>query len=113
LYAKIRTNKSIVQLDFEKAPITVANYVALAGRKITWTNDLKKANPFDGLKFHSGFQIYDSDWDPLGTGSVATLGMFKRRFSDLKFDKGGVWLWPITDRQPTAANFYYTLQRHG
>jgi hypothetical protein len=26
----------------------------------------------------------------------------------LKFDKGGVWLWPITDRQPTTANFFIT-----
>jgi peptidylprolyl isomerase len=32
----------------------------------------------------------------------------KDEFSDLKFDKGGVWLWPITDRQPTAANFSHT-----
>jgi peptidylprolyl isomerase len=36
----------IVQLDFEKAPITVANYVALAvKRKITWTNENLKGKP--------------------------------------------------------------------
>ena len=49
LYAKIETNKGeiIVQLDFEKAPITVANYVALAeGKNDFVTNENLKKQAF-------------------------------------------------------------------
>ena len=49
LYAKIETNKGeiIVKLDFEKAPITVANFVTLAeGKNEYVTNENLKNKPF-------------------------------------------------------------------
>ena len=49
LYAKIETNKGeiILQLDFEKAPITVANFVSLAeGKNEFVTNENLKNKPF-------------------------------------------------------------------
>lgn len=49
LYAQIETNKGtlIVQLDYEKAPITVANFVTLAeGKNEFITNENLKTNLF-------------------------------------------------------------------
>ncbi len=95
LYADIETNKGtiIVQLDYKKAPITVANFVTLAeGKNEFVTNENLKNRPFyDGLKFHrviADFMIQGGD--PLGTGSGDTGYKFKDEFSDLRFDKGGV-----------------------
>lgn len=95
LYADIETNKGhiIVELDYKKAPITVANFVTLAEGKNEFITDenLKKKPFFDGLKFHrviTDFMIQSGD--PLGTGSGDTGYKFKDEFSDLKFDKAGV-----------------------
>jgi cyclophilin family peptidyl-prolyl cis-trans isomerase len=113
LYAKIETNKGeiIVQLDFEKAPITVANYVTLAeGKNEFVTNEnLKKRPFFDGLKFHrviKEFMIQTGD--PLGTGSGDTGYKFKDEFTDLKFDKGGVLAMANNGPATNSSQFFIT-----
>lgn len=113
LYAKIETNKGdiIVQLDFEKAPITVANYVALAeGKNEFVTNENLKNKPFfDGLKFHrviKDFMIQTGD--PLGTGSGDTGYKFKDEFSDLRFDKGGVLAMANNGPTTNSSQFFIT-----
>lgn len=113
LYAKIDTNKGeiIVQLDFEKAPITVANYVALAeGKNDFVTNENLKNKPFfDGLKFHrviADFMIQTGD--PLGTGSGDTGYKFKDEFSDLRFDKGGVLAMANNGPATNSSQFFIT-----
>ena len=113
LYAKIETNKGeiIVQLDFEKAPITVANYVALAeGKNDFVTNENLKNKPFfDGLKFHrviADFMIQTGD--PLGTGSGDTGYKFKDEFSDLRFDKGGVLAMANNGPATNSSQFFIT-----
>ena len=54
MYAKIKTNKGdiMLELEFEKTPLTVANFVGLAEGKIK--NNKKEAGDpyYDGLKFH-------------------------------------------------------------
>jgi cyclophilin family peptidyl-prolyl cis-trans isomerase len=113
LYAKIETNKGkiIVQLDFEKAPITVANFITLAeGKNEFVTNENLKNKPFfDGLKFHrviKDFMIQTGD--PLGTGSGDTGYKFKDEFSDLKFDTGGVLAMANNGPTTNSSQFFIT-----
>ena len=54
MYAKIKTNKGdiMLELEFEKTPLTVANFVGLAEGKIK-NNKKELGEPYyDGLKFH-------------------------------------------------------------
>ncbi|WP_338408150.1 peptidylprolyl isomerase [uncultured Flavobacterium sp.] len=113
LYAQIETNKGniIVQLDYEKAPITVANFVTLAeGKNEFITNKNLKNKPFyDGLKFHrviKDFMIQTGD--PLGTGSGDTGCKFKDEFTNLKFDKGGVLAMANNGPGTNSSQFFIT-----
>mgnify|MGYP002663125338 CR=1 FL=1 len=73
LFATIETNKGtiVLALEFQKTPVTVANFVSLAEGTNPYVNKEKlKGKPFyDGLKFHrviKDFMIQGGD--PEGTG---------------------------------------------
>jgi peptidyl-prolyl cis-trans isomerase A (cyclophilin A) len=72
LYAQFNTSKGVIicALEFEKTPMTVANFVGLSEGKFEHA-DKKFDKPFyNGLKFHrviKDFMIQGGD--PLGTGS--------------------------------------------
>ena len=54
LFAEIETSKGtiIAQLEFEKTPVTVANFVSLAEGSNTFVNEKFSKKPFyDGLKY--------------------------------------------------------------
>ncbi len=72
IYAKFRTDKGVIicQLEYEKAPMTVGNFVGLAEGKLQVDNITISQPFFDGLVFHrviADFMIQGGD--PLGNGS--------------------------------------------
>lgn len=113
LYAQIETNKGtiIVQLDYEKTPITVANFVTLAeGKNEFITNENLKKKPFyDGLKFHRVIpEFMIQGGDPLGTGSGDTGYKFKDEITEMKFDKGGVLAMANNGPATNSSQFFIT-----
>ena len=113
IFATISTNKGdiVVQLEFQKTPVTVANFIALAEGKNTFvTEEKRKGKPFfDGLKFHrviNDFMIQTGD--PLGNGSGGPGYAFKDEFTDLKFDKGGILAMANSGPTTNGSQFFIT-----
>ncbi|MCO4814280.1 MAG: peptidylprolyl isomerase [Flavobacteriales bacterium] len=82
MYAEMTTSKGVIliQLEYEKTPMTVANFIGLAEGKFTVEDSIEYTEPlYDGLKFHrviKDFMIQGGD--PQGNGS----GGPKHRFYD-------------------------------
>jgi len=112
LYAQIETNKGniLVQLEFKKTPVTVANFVTLAEGNNKYVNEKFKGKPFyDNLKFHrviADFMIQGGD--PLGDGSGDTGYKFKDEITDLVFDKGGLLAMANSGPGTNSSQFFIT-----
>ena len=95
LFAEIVTNKGtmVAKLHYDKAPATVANFVALAEGVHPKVEEQYKGKPFfNGLTFHRVMdQFMIQGGDPLVTGRGTPGYRFADEFDEtLKHDKPGV-----------------------
>lgn len=119
LYAIIETNKGdiIVELFYDKTPITVSNFITLAeGKNDQVTLADKKGKPFyNGLKFHrvmNNFMIQGGC--PVGDGSGGPgYSFLDETIQDLKHNKAGVLSMANSDNPNAKTPFVNTGKSNG
>ncbi|MCM2302272.1 MAG: peptidylprolyl isomerase [Flavobacteriaceae bacterium] len=112
LYASLKTSKGtiLINLEFEKTPGTVGNFVALAEGNLD--NKVKpQGTPYyNGLKFHrviADFMIQGGC--PLGTGTGSPGYSFDDEFhSTLKHDKPGILSMANSGPASNGSQFFIT-----
>ncbi|WP_395065858.1 peptidylprolyl isomerase [Flavobacterium sp.] len=121
LYAEIETSKGkiLVELEYKKTPITVANFITLTeGTNPFVSKDLKGKEFYDGLKFHRVISKCNGDaedfmiqgGDPLGNGSGDAGYKFKDEITDLKFNKGGLLAMANSGPITNSSQFFITIK---
>jgi len=117
LYATFKTSMGdiVIQLFEDKAPKTVANFVALATGAKEWTDpktrEKVKRPLYKGTVFHRvipGFMIQGGD--PLGNGTGGPGYRFEDEFNaDLKHTKPGILSMANAGPNTNGSQFFITL----
>jgi peptidyl-prolyl cis-trans isomerase A (cyclophilin A) len=112
MFAEIETatGKIMVELEYKKTPVTVANFISLAEGTNTIVNAQYKGKPFfNGLKFHRVIQDFMiQGGDPMGNGSGDPGYKFKDEITDAKFDKGGILAMANAGAGTNGSQFFIT-----
>ncbi len=112
MYAEIITNKGtiLLMLEFEKTPLTVANFVGLAEGVIKNKAKADGIKYYDSLIFHRvipNFMVQGGD--PQGTGRGGPGYAFKDEIiPELKFDTLGVLAMANSGPKTNGSQFFIT-----
>ena len=112
LYANVETNKGeiMLQLELEKTPITVANFISLAeGNNPKVDEKFSGKKYYDGLIFHRvipDFMIQGGD--PMGTGSGGPGYEFDDEFTDLTHNGSGILSMANAGPGSNGSQFFIT-----
>lgn len=113
LFAEMTTSKGkiVIRLEYQKTPITVANFISLAEgtNKFVKSENLLGKPFFNGLKFHrviADFMIQGGD--PQGNGQGGPGYSFKDEITDAKFDKAGILAMANSGPSTNGSQFFIT-----
>jgi cyclophilin family peptidyl-prolyl cis-trans isomerase len=112
IFAEIETNKGkiVVQLEYKKTPVTVANFITLAeGTNPQVAEKFKGKKFYNGIKFHrviKDFMIQGGD--PDGNGSGGPGYAFKDEITDLNHTKGGILSMANAGPKTNGSQFFIT-----
>jgi len=112
LYAEFRTNHGtmVAELFYNKTPITVANFVALAEGNHPDVQEVFQGKPYyNGIIFHrvmDKFMIQGGD--PLKTGMGGPGYQFMDEITELKHDKPGVLSMANSGAATNGSQFFIT-----